>query len=212
SFAVYRAVSLDDILFVNSGTLLGQGYFANVGRTRRQGLEAEVNVHAPRWMAYASASGIEATYRFANALPSPNSPFADDAGNVQVRPGDRIGGIPPGRFKLGGDVYLTPALTVGADLLGVSAQRRVGDEANQDRQLPSYWVAGAHASWDLGHGVDLFGRVDNLFDRKYATFGTYFETGSLDNLSPSPLPDDPSPNSDTPAPPRSFSVGLRVRW
>ena len=78
--------------------------------------------------------------------------------------------------------------------------------------LAADWTADAHASWDLGHGLQLFGRLDNLFDRKYATFGTYFGADGLADLHPSPLPADPSPNSDTPSAPRSFLVGLRVRW
>ncbi|HEY2359344.1 MAG TPA: TonB-dependent receptor [Phenylobacterium sp.] len=208
---VYRTDNDDDIVALASA-LQGRGSYANVPRTRRQGVEAEANFRSERWMVYASASEIEATYQFTGALPSPNSPFADDNGNIQVTPGDRIGGIPPGRIKVGGDVYLTPAITIGADVLGVSAQRRVGDEAGQDSKLPAYWVVGAHASWDVGHGIELFGRVDNLFDRNYATFGTYFETDALANVHPSPLPDDADPHTDTPAPPRSFQVGVRARW
>jgi outer membrane receptor protein involved in Fe transport len=145
-------------------------------------------------------------------LASPNSPFADDNGNLTVTPGDRIGGIPPRRYKAGADYNITSALTLGADVLAVSTQRRVGDESNQDALMPAYWVADAHVTWDIGHGLQLFGRVDNLFDRKYATFGTYFETDSLASLNPSPLPDNASPDTDTPAPPRSFAIGLRARW
>ena len=209
--SAYRSDNDDDIVALASA-IQGRGSYANVPRTRRQGFEAEVNFRAGRWMAYASASEIEATYRFSGDLPSPNSPFADDNGNVQVKPGDRMGGIPPGRFKAGADFDLTPAITLGADVLGVSAQRRVGDESNQDARLKAYWVAGAHATWRLKHGLELFGRVDNLFDRRYATFGTYFETDALANVHPSPLPDDPDPRTDTPAPPRSFLIGLRARW
>ncbi|WP_299539538.1 TonB-dependent receptor [Phenylobacterium sp.] len=208
---VFRSDNDDDIVALASA-IQGRGSYANVPRTRRQGVEAEVGYLAPGWMAYASASDTEATYRFSGSLPSPNSPFADDSGDVQVRPGDRIGGIPPGRFKAGADLFLTPTVTLGADVLGVSAQRRVGDESNQDTQLAGYWVVGAHASWKLGRGLELFGRVDNLFDRRYATFGTYFETSSLANVTPSPLPANPDPRTDTPAPPRSFQLGLRARW
>lgn len=207
----YASDNDDDIVALASA-LQGRGFFANVPRTRRQGLEAEINFKTGRWRAYASASEAQATYRFSGLLPSPNSPFADDNGNVAVASGDRIGGIPPGRFKAGADYDVTPALTIGADVLGVGAQRRVGDESNQDSQLPGDWVAGAHANWALGHGLEIFARVDNLFDRRYSTFGTYFETGSLDKLRPSPLPADPSPDSDTPAPPRSVLVGLRAHW
>jgi iron complex outermembrane receptor protein len=209
--SAYRSDNRNDIVALASA-LQGRGSYANVPGTRREGFEAEADLRAEPWMAYASLSEVEATYRFSGALPSPNSPFADDNGNVAVTSGDRIGGIPPWRFKAGGEYNLTPAITVGADVLGVGKQRRVGDESNQDEQMPGYWVTGIHAAWDVSHGVQLFGRVDNLFDRKYATFGTYFQTSSLDNLNPSPLPGDPSPNTDTPAPPRSFLVGLRVRW
>jgi iron complex outermembrane receptor protein len=210
-FGGYRSDNDDDIVALASA-IQGRGSYANVPRTRREGLEAEVNVTAERWTAYASVSQVEATYRFSGALPSPNSPFADANGNVAVTPGDRIGGIPPGRIKAGADYSLTSRISVGADLLGVSSQRRVGDEANQDTELPGYWVSGVHAAWDLGRGLTLFGRIDNLFDRRYASFGTYFDTTSLANLHPSPLPADADPRMDTPAPPRSVLIGLRGRW
>jgi iron complex outermembrane receptor protein len=210
-FGGYRSDNDDDIVALASA-IQGRGSYANVPRTRREGLEAEVNVTAERWTAYASVSQVQATYRFSGALPSPNSPFADANGNVAVTPGDRIGGIPPGRIKAGADYSLTSRISVGADLLGVSSQRRVGDEANQDTELPGYWVSGVHAAWDLGRGLTLFGRIDNLFDRRYASFGTYFDTTSLANLHPSPLPADADPRMDTPAPPRSVLIGLRGRW
>jgi len=207
----YRSDNDDDIIALASA-LQGRGSFANVPRTRRQGLDAEVNFRSDRWMAFASASEVEATYQFSGLLASPNSPFADDNGNVPVRPGEHIGGIPARRYKAGADFNITPSLTVGGDVLGVSSQRRVGDASNQDALIAAYWVADAHVTWELGHGLQLFGRVDNLFDRKYATFGTYFETDALAKLNPSPLPDNPSPNTDTPAPPRAFVIGLRARW
>jgi iron complex outermembrane receptor protein len=207
----YRSNNDNDIVALASA-IQGRGSYANVPRTRRQGFEAEVNLKTGRWMAYASAGEVDATYRFTGLLPSGNSPFADANGNLAVTPGDRIGGIPPWRFKAGGDFNLTSAITLGADLLGVSRQRRVGDASNQDTQMPGYWVTGAHANWTLGHGLELFGRVDNLFDRKYATFGTYFDTGSLDNLHPSPLSPEADPRTDSPAPPRAVSIGVRARW
>jgi len=207
----YRSDNDDDIVALASA-IQGRGSYANVPRTRREGLEAELNLRSGRWSAYASASDVEASYRFAGLLPSPNSPFADANGDVAVRPGDRIGGIAPGRLKVGAEVRLTGDLSVGADVLAVSAQRRIGDESNQDRKLAGYAVASLHAAWEVGRGAELFGRIDNLFDRRYATFGTYFDTGALDNLSPSPLPADPDPRNDTPAPPRALLLGLRVRW
>lgn len=208
---VFRMDNDDDIVSLASA-IQGRGFFANVPKTRREGVEAEVEWASGRWSAYASYGYLKATYRFTGELAAPESPFADENGNVTVAPGDRIGAVPAQRLKLGGDFAATPKITVGADLVGVSGQYFEGDEANQDAKLPAYWVANLHGSWQMTPRLELFGRIDNLFDRRYASFGTYFETDALENLDPSPLPDDPNPRTITPAPPRTFIVGVRARF
>ena len=40
--AAFRTTNADDILFISSGTVANRGYFANVGDTRRQGVEASL--------------------------------------------------------------------------------------------------------------------------------------------------------------------------
>ena len=208
---VFQTDNDDDIVPLAS-PIPGRGYYANVPQTRRRGVEASAEFNAGQWMVYAAYSHVDATYRFSGDLPSPNSPFADMNGNVQVVPGDRIGGVPADRFKAGVEVQPIAAITLGADVLAVGSQVFVGDEANQDAPLPSYWTADLRASWRVTPHLELYGRIDNLFDRRYATYGTYFETDALDNLSPSPLPADPDPHTLTPASPRAFLVGLRARW
>ena len=208
---VFRTDNDDDIIAVASA-IQGRGSYANVPRTRREGVEASAEFSAPRWMTYVAYSRVAASYRFSGALPSPNSPFADADGDVQVVPGDHIGGVPADRFKAGVEVIPIPALTLGADVLAVGSQSLVGDDANQDARLPAYWVASLRASYRLGARLELYGRIENLFDRGYATYGAYFATDSLKNLSPSPLPDDADPHTLTPASPRSFLIGLRARW
>jgi len=202
----------DNDIVATASAIQGRGSYANVPGTRRRGLEASIAYRTRRWQAWAAYSRIEATYRFAAALPSPNSPFADARGDLQVRPGDRIGGIPADRFKAGAEVTATGALTLGADVQAVGPQWLIGDEANLDARLPGYWTADVHAALKLTGAVELYGRVDNLFGRRYATYGTYFETDGLEALAPSPLPDHPDPRSLTPAAPRSFLVGIRARW
>lgn len=208
---VFRSDNNDDVVALASA-IQGRGSFANVPKTRREGVEAEANFALGRWSGYAGYSYLKASYQFTGQLPSPNSPFADANGNVRVTPGDGIGGIPALRLKLGADFAVTPKVAVGADALAIGSQYLQGDEANQDSRLAAYWVANLHASWKVTPNLELFGRVDNLFDRRYATFGTYFETDALATLSPSPLPDHASPMSVTPAPPRSYLVGVRARF
>jgi iron complex outermembrane receptor protein len=208
---LFRTDNDDDIVSLASA-IQGRGFFANVPKTRREGFEAEGQWASGRWSAYASYGYLKATYQFTGELAAPENPFADEAGNVTVTPGDRIGAVPAQRFKLGGEVAVTPRITLGADLVAVSAQYLEGDEANQDAKLPAYWVANLHGSWQVTSRLELFGRVDNLFDRDYATFGTYFETEALENVDPSPLPEDANPRTITPAPPRTFVVGVRARF
>src|SRR5205085_5256273 len=98
----FRATNTDDILAIPSPVLQGFGYFQNVGSTRRQGLEAQVNLASKELQLYASYALVDA--RFLDALQvGSNSPFADINGNVQILPGNRIPAIPRNRIKAGFD-------------------------------------------------------------------------------------------------------------
>jgi iron complex outermembrane receptor protein len=208
---LFRADNENDILLLASA-IQGRGSYANAPGTRREGLEASLDFESGRWSGYAGYSYVRATYRFSAALPSPNSPFANDEGDVLVRAGDRMGGVPAQRVKAGADFAVTPALSLGADVLGVGSQYLVGDEANQDARLPAYWMASVHAAWKLNRTLELFARADNVTDAHYATFGAYFETDSLSKVAGSPLPREADPRTLSPAAPRSVLVGLRARW
>ena len=74
ALGAYRSDNDDDIVALASA-LQGRGSYANVPRTRRQGLEAEINFKADRWMAYASASQVEATYRFSGVAALAQQPL-----------------------------------------------------------------------------------------------------------------------------------------
>src|SRR5262249_44211137 len=96
----------DDILLLPS-VLIGRGSYANVPLTRRCGIEVEARFHQGPVSAWANYGLVDATYRFTGALPSPNSPFADDNGLVPIKPGDRIGGVAPQTLKAGVDLQAT---------------------------------------------------------------------------------------------------------
>jgi iron complex outermembrane receptor protein len=155
---------------------------------------------------------VRAEYRFEGLIASPNNPLADDNGDIEVETGDRLGGIPAHRFKAGGEVELTDRLTLGADLVAVGPQYLVGDEGNDNDKLPSYWVANARADFRISGHASLFARIDNLLDRDYESFGSYFDPEGVARVSPNPLPADPDPRTLTPASPRRMSVGLRVNF
>ena len=206
----FRATNSDDILAIPDPVLQGFGYFQNVGSTRRQGIEAEAKLKSSAFQIYGSYTFIDA--RFLDSLQvGSNSPFADANGNVQISPGNLIPAIPRHRIKAGFDYFVTDALKVGADAIFVSSQYFVGDESNQAPQLPSYTVFNVHASYQINKTFQIYGRINNLFDNHYATYGTFFETDALPNFANggAPFTDARALN---PAYPRTFYAGLKATF
>jgi outer membrane receptor protein involved in Fe transport len=209
-FGVFRANNTDDILAIPSPVLQGFGYFQNVGSTRRQGLEAEVTLRSSALQLYTSYALVDA--RFLNALQvGSNSPFADVNGNVQILPGNRIPAIPRNRIKAGIDYSVTDAFKIGADALFVSSQYFAGDESNQAQRVPSYAVFNLHASYQINNTFQIYARADNVLDNRYATYGTFFNTGAVPNFANGGAPFT-DPRSLSPARPRAFYAGLKVTF
>jgi outer membrane receptor protein involved in Fe transport len=205
----FRATNTDDILAIPS-QVQGFGYFQNVGSTRRQGIEAEVNLKSDKLQINASYTFVDA--RFLNALQvGSNSPFADSDGNIQILPGNQIPGIPRNRIKAGIDYAVTDAFKVGGDALFVSSQYFVGDGSNQFMKLPSYAVFNLHASYQITKNFQIYARADNILDNRYATYGTFFDTSALPNFANGGAAFT-DPRSLSPARPRAFYTGMRVTF
>lgn len=169
SLGLYRTEVHDDIYAV--ATSLSAGYFQNIDGTRRQGGELDVNYRDDRLLAYASFAHVDAVFDADLAIPSPSNPLRDANGDIHVRRGDHLPGIPSNRFKAGAEYKLRPGLTVGGDLQVLGSQVYRGDEANLLAPLPGYAVLGLHASYDVTPRLQLFAKVENLLNARYATFG-----------------------------------------
>jgi outer membrane receptor protein involved in Fe transport len=210
-FGGFRTTNTNDILNIAdpNTSLQGFGYFANVGDTRRQGIEAEASLKSSRWQFHASYAFIDARFLDAVTLGS-NSPAADPiTGNIQVSPGNIIPAIPRHRIKASFDYSVTDAFKIGGDALWVSSQYYVGDESNQEPQLPSYAVFSVHASYQLDKTYQIFGRIDNLLDNRYATYGTFFDTTALPNFANGGNSFN-DPRTLNPAIPRAFYAGVKA--
>ena len=208
----FRTTNTNDILNIAdpNTSLQGFGYFQNVGDTRRQGIEAQANFKASRWQFHASYAFIDARFLDSLLLGS-NSPAADPVtGNIQVSPGNIIPAIPRHRIKASFDYSVTDAFKVGGDAQWVSSQYFVGDASNQEPQLPSYAVFSVHASYQVDKTYQIFGRVDNILDNRYASYGTFFDTGTLPNFNTGNQFTDPRTLS--PAIPRAFYAGVKATF
>jgi iron complex outermembrane receptor protein len=195
-------------------TSVNSGYFQNIGATRRLGLEAGFKYRGPRWSAFLDYSLVEATFQSALLLPSPSNPLRDGMGNIQVIPGDRLPGIPQHRLKAGAEFALAPEWNFGAALRIVSDQFYFADESNQNRALPGFWVIDIHTSYQFNAHFEAFGTIDNLFNRKYSTFGIYGDPTGVraPGVPPDAIPNGPGVDNrfQSPAAPFAFVVGLRI--
>ena len=210
SFVAYRTGIRDDIQFVASPELLGTGFFQNGGDTRRVGLDAELSGSSDRFAWYASYGLVEATFESALTLPSnvAVNDAASENGEIFVAPGDRLPGIPRHSFKLGGRYDVTPRWNISLDGIVASSRIFVGDEGNDQTHLDGYTVVNLRSAYALSESLELFGRVDNVFDADYATFGVLAEI----ELVLDEAPDASDPRFVSPGSPRSAFVGARVMF
>jgi iron complex outermembrane recepter protein len=199
---VFRTRNADDIINVAS-PLPGHQYFQNGGDTLRRGIEASLSYQWERWSVFASYTYVDAVFLTPLILSSPNNPFADENGQIFVAPGNHIPAVPNHRFKAGADYRITEAWKLGADLNLIGSQYLVGDQANQNPKVPAYWVANLHGSYQVTKNVELFGLVRNLFNQRYYTFGTFFQTDSFPYLN---LTD---PRTFVPGAPLAVYAGMR---
>jgi outer membrane receptor protein involved in Fe transport len=187
NMAAYRTVLDNDIEFIF--TPAGLGYFANVGQTQRRGFEAGVSADFTHWHLSASYGTVAATYR---------SSFTDANGDTVV-PGDHLAGIPGQSVKLHAGFTPSKEAEFGASLIATSGQWAHGDEANLNPEVPGYMLVNIDAHLHPMPRVEVFGSVNNLLDRRYATFGVMGQniyTGAAEQFR-------------TPAPGRSVMLGLR---
>ncbi len=201
---VYRTLSTNDILNVPDPFLQGYGYFANVGDTLRQGVEAQLDYRKGPFTVSATYAYIDATFRNYLTLGS-NSPSADANGDILVVPGDQIPLIPHSRAKIGLDWDIDSNTRVGAVLLITGPMRFYGDASNQQPLLPGYATVSLNASYKVMKDVEIFARAENLFNQRYFTYGTYFNTNSLYNAFT-------NPEMMAPGQPLSVYGGVRMNF
>ncbi|HQS01377.1 MAG TPA: TonB-dependent receptor, partial [Acidovorax defluvii] len=232
---VYRTVSSDDILFV--GTSTSAGYFTNYGQTRRQGLELGLNGSRRTVDWRINYSYLQATFQSAACLLAENNSSRGTAAEctaggqddeILVNKGDRMPGLPSHSLKLGLSWRAADWLRIGSDVQAFSGQYARGNENNQHQsgtstdlfgntrtfdgagRLPGYAILNFNAEASLGAGWQLFGKINNVFDKRYGTVAALAENPFAGNGSFQP--DSSTWHHETfiaPGAPRAAWVGLR---
>jgi iron complex outermembrane recepter protein len=187
--SLYRTNVQDDISFIQSENAVFEGFFDNIGTTRREGVELSVQViPSERVSLYANYGFTRATFRDPAEIFSTraDSAFAGVplSGPNAVSEGDRLPLVPEHQVKFGG-LYTTPSgFQFGLDGRYIGGQWLRGDEANETSPLSGYFVGNlrlglSHARWEVS------AIASNVFNSHRPVFGTFNEnrqTGQLERF------------------------------
>jgi iron complex outermembrane recepter protein len=198
----------DDIAMVNSPTV-GRAFFTNIGTTRRQGIEVDLQYLDERWRLSLHYALVDATFLSGFVESSSLNPAADTNGNITVQPGNHLPGIPLHQLKASAYYKMTDKWTVGATLLAASSQYLFGDEANLIAPLPGYVTLGASTSYKVLPNLELFAWAQNITSANYYTFGTFSPTSSVFIAQ---APGASLTQSYSPAAPFGIFGGLRAKF
>jgi iron complex outermembrane receptor protein len=173
----------DDLIYETTTYNPNLAYFSNAGASLRQGVEANLHydlraLHVSLGYAY-----TDATFQSALLLGSDSNPDSDVNGNEHVEPGDRIPGIPRHRGTVVVDYNVTDRWLVGGNAVLQSSAYRFGDEANLTKPVGGYGVVNFHTSYRITDNITVFGILNNAFNERYDTYGTF-----------GPIADVPWPN------------------
>jgi len=175
----FNTISYDDILFQSTG-ISSAGFFENVGKTQRQGVELGLSTSFfDRWRMSTNYSYIDATYLTPFTVQSANHPNAVDDNGMAVLAGNHLPGIPQHIVKFSTDFDVIDEWTVGLNLLFNGEQFFRGDEANLGAPLSAYTVVNLTTEYRFNDHVTIFGRLDNVFGKEYNNFGVYGEADEV---------------------------------
>jgi outer membrane receptor protein involved in Fe transport len=158
------------------------GYFNNIGRTKRQGLDLGLSGTVNKLTLSGSYSYVKATYDSSFDLQGAANSSGDDPGDedskITVNKGNYIPGIPKHQFKLRLDYNILPSWNVGTNINVFSDRFMMGNENNEHvdsgvnkGKTPGYTVVNLDTNYQIASGWSLFGKINNLFDKDYTNGG-----------------------------------------
>jgi len=206
SLTLYSSVSENDIIFQQAGNKPSQGYFVNIDKTKRQGIEVSSLFRFGDYRLSANYNFLDATFESPYISFSPVNP---KGANRQVSPGDTIPGQPKHQVKVLIEKELTRYINIGGEYLYSSSQFYRGDEANENDKIVGHSVVNMYLNYGITPQLALSVRINNLLDKQYYTFGTY---GESEEVLEDVYPEVDSVEFVGPAKPRSFAITLSYKF
>jgi outer membrane receptor protein involved in Fe transport len=217
---LFQTTNTDDILFISSGAG-GLGYFDNVGKTQRRGAEIGLSGKAGIVDWSANYSYVRARFRSNEVLLGAANSSQDENGNIFVPSGSTIPGIPAHSLKLDLGLRVTDKWRIGANMTAYSYQYVRGNENNAHQadgedflhsgRLAGYTVFNLTTNYDFGNGLEIFAKVNNVFDKRYATGGILAEN-VFQNVNSAATSEERGETFIAPGAPRAGWIGVRYRF
>jgi outer membrane receptor protein involved in Fe transport len=232
--SIYHAMNHQDLQFIRAGNSTSRGYYSNVGRTERQGLDLGLNGQHDRFRWNASYSYIRATFDSDFSLiNSANSSASDADGPLKniynVTKGNKMPSIPEHQFKARAQYDVTPQWSVGTNLVYFSDQFVWGNENNKHEanttrcdgaapgnkracgsgKISDYTVVNLDTQYNFGGGWKAFAKAINIFDNDYFVAGRLAETGFN---SAGVYGDEIKSRGVIPGAPRAAWIGVRYEF
>jgi len=203
----FHADNYDDLLFIASEQT-GYGYFANFGKTRRQGIELALSGKFLQVDAGINYTFLDATYQSSQVIQSGSNSSntnalnggkgVTDGGEITISPGNRIPQIPQNMMKMFADYHPLRKLSIDADFSLIGSSYVRGNENNQHQpdgiyylgsgKSPGYGVVNLGARYKLSSHYEIFAQMNNLLDRHYYTAGQLASTPYDNNGAFTPRP------------------------
>ena len=204
---VFRTTNDDDILFISAGELTNQGFFDNVGETRRDGLELNLSGDAGERLSwFFDYTWLDATFREDFEVASPNHPGRRrrrDRGRGRRSLAARARSAAEARPSVRGE--RAPARSART-CSRARARRFAATKATSLEELDGYTLLNLRAEYRIGEHARLFANIDNVLDEEYETFGVFGEADEV-------LGDDfDDPQFVGPGAPRAAWIGVRVEF
>jgi outer membrane receptor protein involved in Fe transport len=223
---VFHTVNSNDIQFVATST--NQGYFDNVGNTRRQGLDLSLSGKEGGLNWHLAYSFVDATFQSSFEVNADSNSTADVNGNILVRPGDRIPLIPRHTGRLVLTYELNKQWDIGGNLVVASGSFLHGDENNANQVggtngegafitgtgwIPGYAVVNLQSTYHITKRAEVFAHLVNLLNKEYATAGFLTNNAFNPNGTFRANPNDrTNENAVSPAQPRAIWAGVRINF
>jgi outer membrane receptor protein involved in Fe transport len=205
----YHTQNTNDIIYETTVDNPNLAFYTNAGRTLRRGVEANLRYDRAELHVKLGYAYTDATFQ-TPLLLNTLSPAADANGNEQVLPGARIPGIPLHRANVVVDYEVTQRFSVGGSAAVQGNEYRFGDEANLTAPVGGYAVVDLNAAFKPGDRVTLFVLVNNVFDKRYYTYGSFGPVGDV------PWPNVPGgvtdPRTASPGTPITAYAGVRLTF